>query len=66
MILRCSLLALAWLAVTCSCSLAADETVPYVATDGNDAFSGTLAAQNADRSDGPFATLTVDAIYKEK
>jgi hypothetical protein len=29
----------------------------YVATDGNDAWSGALAAPNADRSDGPFATL---------
>jgi hypothetical protein len=30
----------------------------YVATDGNDAWSGKLAAPNAERSDGPFATLT--------
>jgi len=29
----------------------------FVATDGNDAWSGTLAAPSADRSDGPFATL---------
>jgi len=29
----------------------------FVATDGNDAWSGTLAAPNADASDGPFATL---------
>ncbi|NCO40126.1 MAG: hypothetical protein GW892_15600 [Armatimonadetes bacterium] len=30
----------------------------YVATDGNDAWSGTLAAANAGKTDGPFATLT--------
>ena len=29
----------------------------YVATDGNDAWSGTLTAPNAEKSDGPFATL---------
>jgi parallel beta-helix repeat protein len=28
----------------------------YVAPDGNDTWSGTRAAPNADRSDGPFAT----------
>lgn len=39
------------------------ETIPippadfYVATDGNDAWSGTLPAPNADRTDGPFASL---------
>jgi parallel beta-helix repeat protein len=30
----------------------------YVALDGNDAWSGTLAAPSKDKSDGPFATLT--------
>ena len=29
----------------------------YVATDGNDAWSGTLAAPNAEKTDGPLATL---------
>ena len=29
----------------------------YVATDGNDAWSGTLKAPNAIGTDGPFATL---------
>ena len=29
----------------------------YVATDGNDAWTGKLAAPNAERSDGPLATL---------
>ena len=30
----------------------------YVATNGNDAWSGTLPAPNAAGTDGPFATLT--------
>lgn len=29
----------------------------YVATDGNDSWSGTIAAPNAEKSDGPFATI---------
>ena len=29
----------------------------YVAPDGNDAWTGLLPAPNADRTDGPFATL---------
>src|SRR3954465_7436331 len=29
----------------------------YVATDGEDAWSGTLPAANAARTDGPFASL---------
>jgi len=29
----------------------------YVATNGNDTWSGTLAEPNADKSDGPFASL---------
>jgi hypothetical protein len=29
----------------------------YVSPDGNDAWSGTLAAPNAARTDGPFASL---------
>jgi hypothetical protein len=35
----------------------AAETTLYVATDGNDAWTGTLAEPNAARADGPFATL---------
>lgn len=40
----------------------------YVAANGNDAWSGTLAAPNADRTDGPFATLERgrDEIRKRK
>jgi hypothetical protein len=30
----------------------------YVATDGHDGWSGTLAAPNAGKTDGPFATIT--------
>jgi hypothetical protein len=29
----------------------------HVSLDGNDAWSGTLAAPNADRSDGPLRTF---------
>ncbi len=38
----------------------------YVATDGNDAWSGKLAAPNAAKTDGPFATLrrARDAVRK--
>jgi hypothetical protein len=38
----------------------------YVATDGNDAWSGTLAKPNADKSDGPVASLAGarDALRK--
>ncbi len=35
----------------------ADEVTLYVATDGNDAWSGTLEAPNAARDDGPLAGL---------
>ncbi len=68
MILRCCLAAICWFAVSCSGLAMADDTVLYVATDGNDAFSGTLAALNADKSDGPFATLARarDEIRRQK
>jgi len=38
----------------------------YVATNGNDAWTGTLAAPNDSRTDGPFATLARarDAVRK--
>ncbi|MEN6304663.1 MAG: right-handed parallel beta-helix repeat-containing protein, partial [Armatimonadia bacterium] len=40
----------------------------YVATDGRDDWSGTLAAPNAGKTDGPLATLTAarDAVRKLK
>ena len=31
----------------------------YVATNGNDAWSGRLDSPNADKTDGPFATLAL-------
>jgi hypothetical protein len=34
-----------------------EEVKKYVASDGNDAWSGTLKAPNAAKDDGPFATL---------
>ena len=37
-------------------SPSSEQAVFYVATDGNDAWSGTLEAPNAAKSDGPFAT----------
>jgi hypothetical protein len=49
-----------------ACSLLATDW--YVAPQGNDAWSGTLAAANAGRSDGPFATLARarEAVRKSK
>ncbi len=40
----------------------------YVAPNGNDAWSGTLAAPNADGTDGPFASITGarDAVRRIK
>jgi len=38
-------------------SRGAEGVVLYVATDGNDAWSGRLPAPNTSRSDGPWATL---------
>ncbi len=45
-----------------------DRTVLYVATNGNDQWTGQLPAPNANRQDGPFATLTAarDAIRRLK
>lgn len=45
-----------------------EQLVLYVATNGNDAWSGRLPAPNASRSDGPFATLqrARDAIRQLK
>ena len=49
-----------WL-VLALCGLAvsaeAGEVHRYVATNGNDVWSGTLAASNSEGTDGPFATL---------
>ena len=50
------------------CCVAASAADFYVAPDGNDAWSGRLAAVNAEKSDGPFATLqrARDAVRKQK
>ncbi len=47
---------------------AAENQVFYVAVDGNDAWSGRMAAANAGRTDGPLATLTGarDAIRRAR
>lgn len=47
---------------------AADEVTLYVATDGNDAWSGTLPAPNDAGDDGPLATIigARDAIRRMK
>jgi parallel beta-helix repeat protein len=52
-------------ALTAAPALAADF---HVATDGNDAWSGRLAAPDAAKQDGPFATLerARDAVRKLK
>jgi len=61
--------AVVWLLVTTG-SAAAAAAEPdadfYVATDGNDSWSGTLAAPNAEKTDGPFATITAarDAVRR--
>ncbi len=53
--------------ITCSGAQAADANF-YVATNGNDTWSGRLPAPNAAGTDGPFATLTRarDAIRELK
>ena len=38
-------------------SIAAERADFFVATDGSDQWSGSLAGPNSDKSDGPFATL---------
>ncbi len=50
-------LALLGLALTSAPAAAEDVYSYYVATNGNDAWSGLLPEPNAARTDGPFATL---------
>jgi hypothetical protein len=47
----------ALLNATAAVSSAAEPVVLFVATSGNDAWSGRLDAPNAEATDGPFATL---------
>lgn len=46
----------AWLSLLASAAARADEQAVYVSPTGNDAWSGTLAAPNAQKSDGPVAS----------
>jgi hypothetical protein len=47
-------------------ALADSDAQFYIAPDGNDAWSGTLAAPNAGKSDGPLAkTAPVPTICKK-
>jgi len=60
--MRTVLAAAAAVALLCAghqegCAMSTESTIYYVSTDGDDAWSGRLEAPNADRSDGPFATL---------
>jgi hypothetical protein len=49
-------------------AIGAEPRPLYVATDGNDRWSGHLAAPNADRTDGPLASLTAarDALRRAR
>jgi len=38
-------------------SVVSTEADFYVSPDGNDSWSGTIAEPNADKTDGPFATI---------
>ncbi|MCP4640687.1 MAG: right-handed parallel beta-helix repeat-containing protein [bacterium] len=55
-------------ALACAGAQAQGATNLYVATNGNNAWSGALPAPNADGSDGPFATIhgARDAIRQLK
>ena len=58
----------AWGPATNGMTMGPGPKVFYVATDGSDDWSGTLAAPNAEKTDGPFATLerARDAIRELK
>ena len=43
---------------------AAQDTAFYVAANGNDAWSARLAEANAEKTDGPFATLERVGKYR--
>ena len=55
----------AWAALAAA-NVRADALRFYVATDGSDSWTGTLAEPNGDKTDGPFATLAGarDAVRK--
>ena len=62
---RCLWLAVAFFAITTS-TFGAEALTLYVATDGNDAWSGRIREANAAKTDGPLATVNGarDAIRK--
>ena len=72
MLKELGLYAFALLALFCPPTFAQQDAVPgrtfYVAPDGNNGWSGHLAAANAAKTDGPFATLegARDAVRKLK
>lgn len=45
------------LGILSTCNLFATEADFFIATNGSDSWSGTLASPNAEKSDGPFATM---------
>jgi len=51
-------IALCFLILTLEVNAMSAEAVFYVATNGNDSWSGTLPSPNDGKTDGPFATLT--------
>lgn len=55
--MRCTISHVVLLLLTIATAAQSQVVVIYVATDGNDQWSGTLAEPNADKSDGPLATL---------
>jgi hypothetical protein len=56
------------LLLCCSTAAAAEPLKLFVATNGNDQWSGTLAEPNAAKTDGPLATLqgARDALRRQK
>lgn len=59
---------LLWILMLLPCEMIFAQIILHVAPDGNDAWSGNLQAPNANRTDGPFASLSGarDAIRKMK
>ncbi|MFV2067572.1 MAG: right-handed parallel beta-helix repeat-containing protein [Pirellulales bacterium] len=68
MMSRCVVMTVVFLTVQTACCVLRADTVLYVSPQGNDGWSGRLAAPNAENSDGPLATLTGarDAVRRRK
>ena len=54
--MKATLMAVLLMCLICPVA-AAQERAFYVAANGNDAWSGRLAEANAEKTDGPFATV---------